>query len=134
MIKELSTDELCHEIIGASMEVHNALGPGLLEKIYMQCLCKELELRNIPFVCEFVIPLIYKGLKLETEFMADLLVDDRVIVELKAVTEMNPVYEAQLISYLTLAGKPTGLLINFTVPSLRNGIKRLFPKGHFHHE
>ena len=106
-------DELCHEIIGASIEVHKLFGPGLLERIYSQCLCRELTLRGLSYNTEVPIPLIYK---------------DTIIVELKSVLEMNPIFEAQLISYLTLSKKPTGLLINFNVPVLKNGIKRLFPK------
>ena len=121
-------DDLCYEIIGASIEVHKIIGPGLLEKIYLQCLCRELNIRGLSFCTEYPIPLVYKGVRLEAEFRADLLVEDLVIVELKAVNEMNPVFEAQLISYITLAEKPTGLLINFNVPILKDGVKRLFPQ------
>ena len=121
-------DELCHEIIGASIEVHKLFGPGLLERIYCQCLCRELTLRGLSYNTEVPIPLIYKGTQLDTTFKADLIIEDTVIVELKFVLEMNPIFEAQLISYLTLSKKPTGLLINFNVPVLKNGIKRLFPK------
>ena len=116
-------DELCHEIIGASIEVHKLFGPGLLERIYSQCLCRELTLRGLSYNTEVPIPLIYKGTQLDITF-----VEDTIIVELKSVLEMNPIFEAQLISYLTLSKKPTGLLINFNVPVLKNGIKRLFPK------
>lgn len=125
----MSIDEICHEVIGACIEVHKILGPGLLEKIYAQCLCRELTLRNFKYTKEFRIPLVYKGQELDADFRADLLVENDVLIELKSVNEMNPVFEAQLISYLTLANKPTGLLINFNVPVLRQGIKRLFPKA-----
>jgi GxxExxY protein len=121
-------DELCHEIIGASIEVHKLFGPGLLERIYSQCLCRELTLRGLSYQTEVPIPLLYKDTVLDTVYKADLIVEDTVIVELKSVVEMNPLFEAQLISYLTLSKKPTGLLINFNVPVLKNGIKRLFPK------
>ena len=120
-------DRLCHKIIGAAIEVHKTMGPGLLEKIYVQCLCLELNTLGLSIEREKPIPLMYKGIKLGADFKADIVVEDRLIVEIKAVTEMNPLYEAQLISYLTLSGLPTGLLINFNVILLKDGIRRLFP-------
>ena len=120
-----TADELCYEIIGASMEVHKLFGPGLLERIYSQCLCRELTLRGLRYQTEVPIPLVYKDIRLDTIFKADLIVEDTVIVELKAVADLNPLFEAQLISYLTLSRKPTGLLINFNVPVLKRGIRRL---------
>ncbi|MDD4310137.1 MAG: GxxExxY protein [Candidatus Cloacimonetes bacterium] len=125
-MSNLEIDVLCGKIIGACIEVHKTLGPGLFERIYHQCLCRELTLRGIAYHDEFHISLNYKGLELDSVLRADLLVEDTVIVELKAVNEWNHIFEAQLISYLRLANKPAGLLINFNVPILKDGIKRLF--------
>ncbi len=119
-------DQLCHRIIGACIEVHKALGPGLLENIYQRCLCRELSLNGINYQEEYSISLEYKGLKLDSSLRADLLIEDTVILELKAVNEWNAIFEAQLISYLKLADKPVGLLVNFNVPVLKDGVKRLF--------
>ncbi|HOH46564.1 MAG TPA: GxxExxY protein [Candidatus Cloacimonadota bacterium] len=124
---EENLDSLCQKIIGAAIEVHKTMGPGLLEKIYLQCFCKELDIRGLMYEREKQIPLVYKGQLLDAGLRADLIVENLVIVELKSVLDLNHVFEAQLISYLTLSGMPTGLLINFNVPSLKDGIKRLFP-------
>jgi len=122
-------DQLCRDIIGACIEVHKALGPGLLESIYHQCVCRELSLRGIAFHEEYRIPLVYKGYNLDTVLRADLLVEDTVIVELKAVNNWSSIFEAQLISYLRLANKPSGLLVNFNLPTLKEGVKRLYPNN-----
>lgn len=119
-------DILSGRVIGACIEVHQILGPGLLEKIYLDCLCHELTLREITYQREFIIPLRYKDLVFGNELRADLLIEDSLIVELKAVKELNPLFEAQLISYLRIADKPQGLLINFNVPLLKDGIRKLF--------
>ncbi len=124
---EENLDSLCQKIIGAAIEVHKTMGPGLLEKIYLQSFCKELDIRGLMYEREKQIPLVYKGQLLDAGLRADLIVENLVIVELKSVLDLNHVFEAQLISYLTLSGMPTGLLINFNVPSLKDGIKRLFP-------
>lgn len=111
-------------IIGAAIDVHRALGPGLLESTYRKCLCKELQLRGVPFVCELAMPVQYKGETLDCGYRIDVLVADLVIVELKSVEALAPIHEAQLLTYLRLSGKPIGLLINFNVPVLKDGIKR----------
>jgi GxxExxY protein len=120
-------DELCYEIIGCAIEVHRLMGPGLLERPYQLCMEHEFRIRGIQFISQCNIGLRYKGTPLECVFVADFLVEDSVIVELKAVSEILPIHQAQLISYLNLANKPTGLLINFHVTKLNNGVKRLFP-------
>lgn len=106
------------------MEIHRSLGPGLLESVYQACLCHELELRKLPFRQQVDIPITYKGVKLECGYRIDLIVSDKVIVELKAVQEVLPVHEAQLLTYLHLTGLRIGLLINFNVAALKNGIRR----------
>ncbi|HKW27432.1 MAG TPA: GxxExxY protein [Terriglobales bacterium] len=111
-------------IIGAAIEVHKQIGPGLLESTYEECLCHELNLRGIQFQRQLDLPVLYKGLKLDCGYRLDLLVEDRVVVELKAVEQILPVHEAQLLTYLHLAHKPVGLLINFNVPLLKDGIRR----------
>ncbi len=116
--------ELTHKIIGAAMEVHRAIGPGLLESAYQACLARELSVRGIPFEKEKPLPLDYKGVQLDCGYRLDFLVDDKVVVELKAVEIMHPVYEAQLLTYLKLTGCKVGLLINFNVPVLKDGITR----------
>jgi GxxExxY protein len=104
--------------------VHKQLGPGLLESTYEECLCHELHLRGIEFQRQLDLPVIYKGLKLDCGYRIDLLVNDTVVVELKAVEQLLPVHEAQLLTYLHLARKPVGLIINFNVPLLKDGIRR----------
>ncbi|HEX5735896.1 MAG TPA: GxxExxY protein [Blastocatellia bacterium] len=111
-------------IIGAAIEVHSTLGPGLLESAYKDCLCRELTLRQIPFERERAVPLVYKGLHLEQGYRLDLLVASEVVVEIKSVEALNPIFEAQLLTYLRLGGWKLGLLINFNVPVLRQGIRR----------
>lgn len=111
-------------IIGCSIEVHKLLGPGLLESIYEDALCYEFDLNNISYKRQLLLPVFYKGKKLN-DFRLDLLVEGGVIVELKAVNKIEPVFEAQLLSYLKIADKKIGLLINFNVPVLKNGIKRM---------
>ncbi len=118
-------NELSNAIIGAAIEVHRYLGPGLLESAYRLCLCRELSLRDIPYRCEVPLPVTYKGVKLDFAYRMDVLVDDLVIIELKSVEKIESIHEAQLISYLRLANLWLGLLINFNVEVLKNGIKRL---------
>lgn len=117
-------NHLTEQVIGAAIEVHKALGPGLLEAIYEEALSHELELRELPFEAQVQIPVNYKGKNLSLNYRADVIVDDRVIVELKAVEKLLPVHEAQLLTYLKLTGKKVGLLINFNVPTLKQGIRR----------
>lgn len=115
---------LSREIIGAAIEVHRELGPGLLESVYEACLMSELEMKGISVRNQIVLPLYYKGQKLVKEFRLDLLVEDEIIVELKAVEELKDLHEVQLLTYLRLANKKLGLLINFNVPVLIRGVRR----------
>jgi len=112
------------DVIGAAIEVHRSLGPGLLESAYQECLARELVLRQIPFERQRPLPLEYKGIRLECGYRIDLLVAGAVVVEIKSVEAIAPVHEAQLITYLRLGGWKVGLLINFNVVVLKNGICR----------
>lgn len=115
---------LAKEIFLASLEVHKIMGPGLLESVYEMCLIRELQLRNIFTECQVAIPLQFKGFVLSKEYKIDVLVEKEIIIELKSVEALLPVHEAQLISYLKLADKRMGFLINFNVPLIKNGFKR----------
>ena len=117
-------DPTTSPIIGAAIEIHPNLGPGLLESAYEEGLCHELHLRGLDFKRQVALPLLYKGLKLDCGDQLDLIVQDEIIVELKAVEKLLPVNEAQLLTYLRLTGKRVGLLINFNVPLLTQGIVR----------
>ena len=123
--RQLYEEETTGQIIGAAIEVHKQLGPGLLESTYQACLCHELELRGISFECQKPLPLEYKGIKLECGYRIDLLVAGLVIVEIKLVEALAPIHEAQLLTYLKLTGVKVGLLINFNVVVLKEGIRRL---------
>jgi GxxExxY protein len=116
--------DLTREIIGAAIAVHQALGAGLLESAYQACMCRELSLRNIPFRCEAELPVEYKGCKLDCGYRLDLVVDNRVIVELKSVESLSAIHESQLLTYMRLSRIRVGLVINFNVPVLRKGILR----------
>ena len=118
-------NDLTHEIIGAAIEVHRELGPGLLESAYEAALCHELALRSVPFNRQLPMPVTYKGVLIDCGYRLDLLVADRVIVELKAVERMLPIHEAQLLTYLKLSHLQLGLLINFNVTLLKEGIQRI---------
>jgi len=117
-------DLITKEVIGAAIEVHKELGPGLLESVYEVCLMKELRLRNIRAERQVRLPVIYKGEDLSKEFYIDILVEDIIILELKCVEVILPVHEVQLVTYLKLADKRLGLLLNFNVPKMIQGIKR----------
>ena len=117
-------NEITHSVIGAAIEVHRQLGPGLLESAYFECLCRELVLREIPFDYEKPLPLEYKGVRLECGYRLDLLVAGSVVVEVKSVEALAPIHDAQLLTYLRLGGWRVGLLINFNVAVLKNGIHR----------
>ena len=117
-------NELTEAIIGAAMEVHRALGPGLLESIYEMCLCRELSIRGIPFERQVLIPVEYKGVKLDCGYRADIVVDGTILLEIKAIDSLLPIHDAQLVSYLKLGGWKIGLLINFNVELLKNGLRR----------
>jgi GxxExxY protein len=119
------SDELTEKVIGAAIEVHRSIGPGLLESAYQECLCRELSLRRIPYVSQVILPAEYKGVRLDCSYRIDLLVDSAVVVEIKAVAALEPVHKAQLLTYMRLGGWRIGLLMNFNVPALRNGIRRV---------
>jgi GxxExxY protein len=125
MREEKDINPITERVIGAAIEVHRMLGPGLLESAYQACLLYELKLRGIQVEGQKDLPVVYKDVTLDCGYRIDLLVEDAVIVELKAVEEVAPIHHAQLLSYLKLSGCPVGLLINFNVPRLTDGIKRL---------
>jgi len=112
-------------IIGAAIEVHREVGPGLLESAYEECLAHEFSLRDIPFDRQRPLPVEYKGVNLECGYRLDLLVAGSVVVEVKSVNELEPIHEAQLLTYLKLGGWTVGLLMNFNVPVLKDGIQRI---------
>jgi GxxExxY protein len=116
-------------VIGAAMNVHTALGPGLFERLYATCLEEELRYRGYAIASEIVLPVTWRGRVLPASYRLDMLVDDQLIVEVKAVNRLHPVHDEQLRTYLRLTGKPLGLLLNFNVASLReNGFRRVSPK------
>ena len=124
----MELNKLSEIVIGAAIEVHKRLGPGLLESVYQQCLVYELKLKGLDVLTEVKLPIQYKELRLSEGYRLDLLVNDRLVVELKAVDKLNSVFTAQLLSYLKMGGYPLGLLINFNVPVLKQGIKRIINK------
>lgn len=117
--------ELTGQIIGAAIEVHREIGPGLLESAYQACLAREFSLRSLPFEQEKPLPVEYKGMRVECGYRLDFIVAGKVVVELKAVNAIHKVHEAQLLTYLKLTGCRVGLLINFNVPMLKDGVKRM---------
>jgi GxxExxY protein len=117
-------DQLSKVILDASIAVHREMGPGLLESVYQHCLAEELQLRNINFNLQVMVPLVYKGHFLNKDYAIDILVEGEIVIELKAVEGILPVHEAQIISYLKLANKRLGFLINFNVPKLKYGFRR----------
>ena len=121
----MEINKITEEIIGAAIEVHRHLGPGLLESAYQICLAREMALRGLSFEQEKPLSLEYKGVKLDCGYRLDFLVEQAVIVELKTVDALQPVHEAQLLTYLRLIGCKIGLLINFNVPILKQGLKRM---------
>ncbi len=120
----LTAQEISHAVITAAMRVHSALGPGLLESTYTACLQHELRKVGYTSITQVALPVVYDGVKLDLGYRIDLLVEDLVVVELKSVDAISPVHQAQLLSYLKLSGRPLGLLINFNVLHLKDGIKR----------
>ena len=121
----LEFEKLTEEIIGAAIEVHKALGPGLLESAYEECLCHELSLRGLSFERQRPLPLEYKGVRLDCGYKLDLAIESKVVVELKCVEKLTPVHKAQLLTYMKLGGFRVGLLINFNVPVVKDGIVRM---------
>ena len=122
MVSKKLVEDICYSVIGAYIEVHKELGPGMLESAYESCLMHELKIRGIKAKNQVSLPLQYKGLKLEKGFRIDILVEDLIVVELKAVSQISAVDEAQLISYLNLMKSPKGLLINFNVKNIAQNI------------
>jgi len=120
----MTDNEITHEIIGAAIEVHKLLGPGLLESAYEAYLCREFAIRKIGFQKQKPVPLVYKDIKLDCGFRLDLLVEKRIVVELKSVDALAPIHEAIMLTYLRLSGHKLGLLINFSVSILKDGIRR----------
>ncbi len=121
---EIEYNKISREILNASIRVHRSMGPGLLESVYEACLERELQLRGVNVKTQVRLPLFYRGEELAKEFRLDLLVEDEIIIEIKAVEVVLMVHHAQIISYLKLANKKLGFLINFNVPLLKNGFKR----------
>ena len=117
--------ELTEKIIQAAIEVHRCLGPGLLESVYEECLCHELKRGNTIFERQRQLPISYKGVQLDAGYRLDLVVEKKVIVELKCVEKILPIHEAQLLTYMRLSGIHTGLILNFFTPLLKDGIKRM---------
>jgi len=121
----MDINKLTGEVIGAAIEVHRTLGPGLLESAYEECLCRELELRGISYERQVPVAVQYKGIQLDCGYRLDIIVEGCVVLELKACNRLEPIHEAQLLTYLKLTKKKYGLLINFKVPVLKNGVKRM---------
>jgi len=125
MLIDAPFNAITGQIIGAAIEVHRILGPGLLESTYMPCLQFELAARQLRLVVQRAVPVVYKGIALDTSYRVDLIVEDLVVVELKSVDRLLPVHQAQVLTYMGLTGCPAGLLINFNVPKLTDGVRRL---------
>lgn len=124
MQRNRTLDEIGKDIVDSAFQVHITMGPGLAEAVYQECMEREFNRRNIPFSRQEPITISYKGEQLETRYIADLVVEGRVIVELKAVTELIPLFEAQLLNYMKLTNTQLGYLINFNVELIKSGIKR----------
>lgn len=121
--------DLSERVLGACIEVHRHLGPGLLESAYEQCLCHELSLRGLSFARQRPLPVCYKGVLLDCGYRLDVVVEDKLVLELKAVEHLLPLHEAQVLTYLKLTGLDVGLLVNFNTSVLRRGIRRLVRRG-----
>ncbi len=120
-------EELTHQIRGAAIEVHKELGPGLLESAYEECLCHELSLRRLGFQRQVPLPVTYKGIKLDCGYRLDMVVEDKIVLELKSVQETTPLHEAQLLTYLRLSGKKVGLLMNSVPPWFLSSLLPISP-------
>ena len=121
----MDINQLSSKIIGAAIEVHKALGPGLLESAYEKCLCHELKLRGLSFDNQKPLPLVFKGEEIDCGYRLDIVVDNTIILELKACEKIEPIHKAQLLTYLKLSGITLGLILNFNVPIMRRGIVRI---------
>jgi GxxExxY protein len=124
--------DLSERVLGACIEVHRHLGPGLLESAYEECLCHELSLTGLGFARQRPLPVVYKGVMLDCGYRLDVVVEEKLVLELKAVDHLLPVHEAQVLTYLKLTGLDVGLLVNFNTPALRRGIRRLVRRGADH--
>jgi len=123
--KDWETEKLAAELVDAALKVHRNLGPGLLETVYEACLCQELCLREIPFKRQVSVPIIYEGVTLDAGLRLDIVFAERIVVEIKAFERLIPVFDAQVLTYLKLTGMELGLLINFNVSLIKNGIRRI---------
>ncbi len=132
MITKKYIEELTYEVIGSVIEVHKTMGRGLLESIYHECLKEELSLRGINFISEMSIPVLYKEKKLDVEFRCDLFIENCLVVELKAVNEIHPIFEAQLLTYMKLLKSPKGILINFNCSNIFKDGQKTFVNEYFH--
>ncbi len=121
----MDINQLSSKIIGAAIEVHKALGPGLLESAYEKCLCHELKLRGLSFDNQKPLPLVFKGEELDCGYRLDIVVDNAIILEVKSCERIEPIHKAQLLTYLKLSGLKLGLVLNFNVPAMRDGIVRM---------
>jgi GxxExxY protein len=121
----LSLNDLSESIIGSAIDVHRALGPGLLESAYQKCLCVEFAARGIAYDCEVEIPILYRGVRIEPAYRADFVVGNRIVVEVKSISRVDPIHKAQLLTYLRLTSLPVGLLLNFNSSTLKEGIVRM---------
>jgi GxxExxY protein len=121
----LDRDPLTQQIIGLAIEVHRALGPGLLESAYEECLCFELKNNDIPFARQVALPVVYKAVRLDCGYRMDIVVRNEVIIELKTVERLHPIHDAQLLTYLRLSGLKKGLILNFHAPALKDGLRRM---------
>ena len=127
MIGDLLSDEeeaLARQVVNIAFQIHKSLGPGLLESVYEKCFCRELQLLGVPFKKQFAVDLVYKGESIDQALRVDLLVNDAIIIEIKAHENYHPVWAAQVLSYLKLTGKKLAFLFNFHVPTMKDGIKR----------
>ena len=124
-MKSIPSNALTHRVIGCAIEVHRQLGPGLLESAYETCLCEELALAGLPFLRQWQIPVVYKGRALDAHYQLDIVVQDALVLEIKAVQHIHPLHEAQLRTYLRLSGHPLGLLSNFNAIQMKDGISRM---------
>ncbi len=131
MLTKKYLDDLTYRVLGAAIEVHRAIGPGLLESVYHQCLMEELNLSGIRFQTELIVPVYYKGLELDADLRCDLYIENCLVVELKAVQEMIPVFDVQLLTYMNLLEAPKGILINFFCKNLFKDGQKTFVNDYF---
>jgi GxxExxY protein len=122
---EHHTNPISERVIGAAIEVHRLLGPGLLESSYHACLCRELEIRNTSYRSQVVLPLEYKGIQVAKGYVIDLLIEESLVVEIKSVERLLPIHSSQLMTYMRLQGVSSGLLVNFNVQALPHGLRRI---------